>query len=62
MDMSVNLCNHQESSSRKLQRECWVRKNDLVLISYAETNFGGDMDNLRSTSGYIFLCGGTGIS
>ncbi|WMV20293.1 hypothetical protein MTR67_013678 [Solanum verrucosum] len=38
------------------------RKNDLVLIGYTTADFGGDMDNLRSTSGYIFLYGGTCIS
>ncbi|XP_069146981.1 secreted RxLR effector protein 161-like [Solanum lycopersicum] len=38
------------------------RKNDLVLIEYTDTDFGSDMDNQRSTSGYIFLCGGTVIS
>ncbi|WMV47529.1 hypothetical protein MTR67_040914 [Solanum verrucosum] len=38
------------------------RKNDLVFIGYTDANFGGDMDNRRSTLGYIFLCGGTGIS
>lgn len=38
------------------------RKNDLVLMRYTDADFGGDMDNRRSTSGYIFLYGGTCIS
>ncbi|XP_055814652.1 secreted RxLR effector protein 161-like [Solanum dulcamara] len=38
------------------------RKNNLVLIGYTDADFGGDMDNRRSTSGYIFLCDGTSVS
>nr|XP_016456024.1 PREDICTED: uncharacterized mitochondrial protein AtMg00810-like [Nicotiana tabacum] len=38
------------------------KKNDLVLADYTDADFGGDSDDRRSTSGYIFLCGGTSVS
>ncbi|XP_060211792.1 uncharacterized protein LOC132639357 [Lycium barbarum] len=38
------------------------KKNDLVLTRYTDADFGGDLDNQRSTSGYIFLCVGISVS
>ncbi|XP_070043266.1 uncharacterized mitochondrial protein AtMg00810-like [Nicotiana tomentosiformis] len=38
------------------------KKNDLVLAGYTDADFGGDSNDRRSTSGYIFLCGGTSVS
>ncbi|XP_075076286.1 secreted RxLR effector protein 161-like [Nicotiana tabacum] len=38
------------------------KKKNLVLAGYTDADFGGDLDDRRSTSGYIFLCGGTSIS
>ncbi|KAF3656189.1 putative F-box protein-like [Capsicum annuum] len=37
------------------------KKNDLILMGYTDADFGDDMDDRRSTSGYIFHCGGTGL-
>ncbi|XP_033508451.1 secreted RxLR effector protein 161-like [Nicotiana tomentosiformis] len=38
------------------------KKNNLVLVGYTDANFGGDLDNRISTSGYIFFYGGTSVS
>lgn len=33
-----------------------------MLAGYTDADFGGDLDDRRSTSGYIFLCGRTSVS
>ncbi|XP_070012968.1 uncharacterized mitochondrial protein AtMg00810-like [Nicotiana sylvestris] len=38
------------------------KKNDLVLATYTDADFGGDLEDRRSTSSYPFLCGGTSVS
>ena len=36
--------------------------NTSTCIGYSDSDFGGDTDDRKSTSGYIFQIGGTGIS
>ena len=36
--------------------------NTSTCIGYSDSDFGGDTDDRKSTSGYIFQVGGTGIS
>jgi hypothetical protein len=35
---------------------------DLKIAGYTDTDFAGDIDDRKSTSGYIFLFGGTVVS
>ena len=37
-------------------------KNNESLIGYSDADWGGDFDNYRSTTGYIFQIGGTAVS
>ncbi|TQE11048.1 hypothetical protein C1H46_003308 [Malus baccata] len=34
----------------------------FVMNGYTDADFGGDMDDRRSTSGYVFLCDSTSVS
>ena len=34
---------------------CYQGKNDLLLIGYSDTDWGGDIDQSKSTSRYAFL-------
>lgn len=34
----------------------------LSLVGYTDAGFGGDLDDMKSTSGYVFLYGNTNIS
>jgi len=36
--------------------------NDLEIIGYTYANFAGDVDDKKSTSGHVFLFGGTTVS
>ena len=36
--------------------------SDLEVIGYTDANFTGDVDDRKSTSGHIFLFGGTIVS
>ena len=38
------------------------KNNDESLIGYSDADWGGDLDNYRSTTGYIFQIGGTAVS
>ncbi|XP_070052857.1 secreted RxLR effector protein 161-like [Nicotiana tomentosiformis] len=38
------------------------KKNCLVLAGYIDVDFGGDLNDRRSTLGYIVICGGTSVS
>ncbi|XP_042374417.1 secreted RxLR effector protein 161-like [Zingiber officinale] len=39
------------------------KKNaEFSFIGYTDVYFGGDLDDRRSTSGYVFFCGGTVVS
>lgn len=40
----------------------YEKGSKFSLIGYSDASLGGDSENGRSTSGYVFLCGGTGIS
>lgn len=35
---------------------------DFLLYGYTDADLGGDLDDLKSTSGYVFLCGSIGVS
>ena len=36
--------------------------NDLEIIGYTDADFAGDVDDNKSTSGCVFLFGGTTVS
>jgi hypothetical protein len=36
--------------------------SDLKIVGYTDANFVGDTDDRKSTSGYVFLFGGTAVS
>ena len=36
--------------------------SDLEVIGYTDANFAGDVDDRKSTSGHVFLFGGTTVS
>ena len=36
--------------------------SDLEVIGYTDANFTGDVDDRKSTSGHVFLFGGTTVS
>lgn len=38
------------------------RENDCILRGYSDASYGGDYDDSRSTSGYVFALGGAVIS
>ena len=40
----------------------YVKSNSKNLIAYSDADWGGDQNDFRSTSGYIFQLGGTAIS
>ena len=40
----------------------YKRDSTDVFVGYSDSDFGGDSDDRRSTSGYIFQIGGAGIS
>lgn len=41
---------------------CYKKGSKFSLNGYSDASLGGDSKNGRSTSGYVFLCGGIGIS
>lgn len=38
------------------------KKADVSLIGFTDANFGGDLDDRKLTSGYIFLYGDISVS
>ncbi|CAL8176142.1 unnamed protein product [Prunus armeniaca] len=40
----------------------YKRSDNLEMVGYADANFSGCMDDLKSTSGFIFLFGGAAVS
>ena len=38
------------------------RSNDQSLVGYSDADWGGDVDNYRSTTSYIFQIGGVAVS
>ncbi|XP_062113252.1 secreted RxLR effector protein 161-like [Humulus lupulus] len=41
-------------------RDHWVE--NIRVVGYSDSDFGGSMDDLKSTSGYIFTLAGAAIS
>ena len=40
---------------------CYQGKKDLRLIGYSDADWGGDVDQCKSTSGYAFLLNDSAI-
>ncbi|KAI4357476.1 hypothetical protein L6164_001424 [Bauhinia variegata] len=40
----------------------YKKKTEFSLLGFTDANFAGDLDDQKSTSGHVFLCGSTGIS
>jgi hypothetical protein len=40
---------------------CYQGKKDLWLISYSDTDWGGDVDQSKSILGYVFLLNDSAI-
>jgi len=40
----------------------YKRSDRLEIIGYSDSDFAGCLDNLRSTSGYIFMLAGGAVS
>ena len=40
---------------------CYQGKKDLRLIGYSDADWGGDVDQYKSTSGYAFLLNDSAI-
>lgn len=38
------------------------RKGDFVVTGYCDSDYGGDMDNVKSTTGMVFTAGGNPVS
>lgn len=38
------------------------RKDDLEVVGYTDSDLAGDLDNRKSTGGYVFLFGGGAVS
>ena len=43
-------------------RLLYNRSNDQSLVGYSDADWGGDVDNYRSTTSYIFQIGGVAVS
>ena len=40
----------------------YTRNQDMTLVGYSDAGYMSDPYNVRSCTGYVFLCGGTTIS
>ena len=40
----------------------YKRGTKFVLYGFTEADFGGELNDRRSTLGYVFFCGSTGVS
>ena len=38
------------------------KKSNIILQGFVDANLGGDLDNRKSTTGYVFTLGGTVVS
>ena len=70
LDLLVNINQKHWMTIKKVLRYlketsdymlCYQGKNDLQLIGYFDADWGGDIDQSKSTSGYVFLLNDSAI-